>query len=136
MPGTGVRQRLQPPLPPEYFGNAVQGEFVFMKARDQGLGNVVLKMNNIIVMYTDEKIKKSLESWEKKKPEVIAWGSLLLKKNACLISSSLRLNVCGNDFGWEGQLLPVRSGPANKVVAKITLFARVEAESVNVEACF
>lgn len=35
MPGTGVRQRLQPPLPPEYFGNAAQGEFVFMKARDQ-----------------------------------------------------------------------------------------------------
>lgn len=39
-------------------------------------------------------------------------------------------------LGGEGQLLPVRSGPANKAVAKITQFARVEAGSVNVEACF
>ncbi|ESR52701.1 hypothetical protein CICLE_v10024290mg [Citrus x clementina] len=113
MPGTGVRQRLQPPLPPEYFGNAAQGEFVFMKARDQ-------------VEKRDEKIKKSLESWRKKTlRSYIAWGSLLLKKNACLISSSPRLNVCGNDFGW-----------GRPAVAKITQFARVEAGSVNVEACF
>ncbi|KAK9197765.1 hypothetical protein WN944_012948 [Citrus x changshan-huyou] len=90
MPGTGVRQRLQPPLPPEYFGNAVQGEFVFMKARDQGLGNVFAEV---------ECLRKRF------------WVG-------------------------EGQLLPVRSGPANKVVGKITLFARVEVGSVNVEACF
>ncbi|KAH9735682.1 Anthranilate N-hydroxycinnamoyl/benzoyltransferase-like protein [Citrus sinensis] len=99
--GIGVRQRLQPPLPPEYFGNAAQGEFVSMKARyqlEQGLGNVALKMNKFI-------------------------------------AASPRFNFYGNDFGW-GRPMAVRSGPANKVDGKITLFAGVEEGSVDVEACF
>ncbi|KAK9193163.1 hypothetical protein WN944_003860 [Citrus x changshan-huyou] len=140
MLGMGVRQRLQPPLPPEYFGNAAQvlGEFASMKARDQleqGLGNVALKMNKFIAAYTDEKIKNFLESWGKN-PEILTWDSLPTKNNACFVSSSPRFNFYGNDFGW-GRPIAVRSGPANKAAeGKITLFAGVEEGSVDVEACF
>lgn len=136
--GMGVRERLQPPLPPEYFGNAAQGELVSMKARDQlqqGLGYVALQMNKFIATCTDEKIKNSLESWGKN-PEVRTWDSLRMeKKNACFASSSPRFNFYGNDFGW-GRPIAVRSGPANKVDGKVTLFAGVEEGSVDVEACF
>ncbi|GAY45209.1 hypothetical protein CUMW_087800 [Citrus unshiu] len=135
--GIGVRQRLQPPLPPENFGNAAQGEFVSMKARyqlEQGLGNVALKMNKFIAAYTDETIKNFLESWGKN-PEILTWDSLPMKNNACFASSSPRFNFYGNDFGW-GRPMAVRSGPANKADGKITLFAGVEEGSVDVEACF
>lgn len=58
-----------------------------------------------------------------------------MKNNACFASSSPRFNFYGNDFGW-GRPMAVRSGPANKVDGKITLFAGVEEGSVDVEACF
>ncbi|KAJ4714841.1 Transferase [Melia azedarach] len=62
----GVRARLQPTLPSEYFGNAIQSEILTMKSRDQlekGLEYVAREMNMNVGLHIDEKIRKFLESW-------------------------------------------------------------------------
>ncbi|KAI9165537.1 hypothetical protein LWI28_015871 [Acer negundo] len=132
----GVRPRLiNPPMPQEYFGNAVQAGSITMKARevlDQGLGYVAWKMNRMVAMHTEEKLLLNfLESWIES-PQLLTMDSMVT--NALVTSSSPWFNVYGNDFGW-GRPIAVRSGPGNKSDGKITLFEGVEEGSVDIEAC-
>ncbi|KAI9164790.1 hypothetical protein LWI28_002121 [Acer negundo] len=131
----GVRQRLQPLLPQQYLGNAIQCQFVTMKAREvleQRLGYVSLKMNTKIAMHTEEEIRNYLESW-RENPKIIIPGGLF-RSNGLTTSSSPRHNVYGVDFGW-GRPIAVRSGPANKSDGKITIFPGAKQGSVDIEAC-
>ena len=129
----GARQRLQE-LPDKYFGNAMLGENVSMKAKEllgQGIGNVAWQMNKIIATITEETFKKFLESWPVS-PKLLTMGSMT--NNALVTSSSPRFNMYGNDFGW-GKSIAIRSGSANKFDGKITLFCGAEKGSIDIEAC-
>ncbi|TXG59401.1 hypothetical protein EZV62_013974 [Acer yangbiense] len=131
----GVRERLQPPLPQQYLGNAVQAGFITMKAGEvleQGLGYVALQMNTVIAMHTEEEFRNYLQSW-RENPKIFTPGSLS-RSNGFGASSSPRHNVYGTDFGW-GRPIAVRSGPGNKSDGKITIFPGAKQGSVDIEAC-
>ncbi|XWS29814.1 hypothetical protein CRYUN_Cryun24cG0062600 [Craigia yunnanensis] len=120
----GARQRLQE-LPDKYFGNALLGETVSMKAKEllgQGIGNVVWQINKKIATINEETFKKFLKSWPVS-PKLLTVGSMT--NNAPFTSSSPRFNMYGNDFGW-GKPIAIRSGSADKFDGKITLFCGEE----------
>ncbi|KAB2617812.1 hypothetical protein D8674_013681 [Pyrus ussuriensis x Pyrus communis] len=109
----GMRQRLQPPLPDQYLGNAVRFGMVTSSVGElleRGLGWAAWEMNKMIAAQTEHDVRKLLEDWIKN-PKVPNLGSLA--SNSLLTGSSPRFNVFGNDFGW-GRPLAVRSGAGNK----------------------
>ncbi|AES87201.1 HXXXD-type acyl-transferase family protein [Medicago truncatula] len=65
----GVRPRLIPPLPEDYFGNALISCMVKMKAEELleegGLCKGACEMNKLIASHTDEMLKNHYESWLK-----------------------------------------------------------------------
>ncbi|XP_034225256.1 uncharacterized acetyltransferase At3g50280-like [Prunus dulcis] len=133
----GMRQRLQPPLPDQYLGNAVLfgiSRTVTMKAGEvleRGLGFVAWEMNNMVALQTEEKLRSFLECWVQE-PKLLTEDNMAA--NALVTSSSPRFNVNGNDFGWE-RPVGVRNGVENKSHGKITVFAGVEEGSIDIEAC-
>ncbi|KAG6663161.1 uncharacterized acetyltransferase At3g50280-like [Carya illinoinensis] len=130
----GARTRLQPPLPENYFGNAVLAGTVTVKAGDLlegGLGHAAWEMNKMVALHTGEKVRSFLESWVES-PRILTFGSLT--SHALGTSSSPRFNVYGNDFGW-GRPVAVRSGSANKTNGKVTVFPAVEEGGIDIEAC-
>ncbi|XP_057420782.1 protein ENHANCED PSEUDOMONAS SUSCEPTIBILITY 1-like [Lotus japonicus] len=132
----GVRTRMVPPLPEDYFGNALVVGGVTMKAGELvvegGLGKVAMEMNKMVCLQSDETVKKEYETWVKK-PLLIS-PTMLSVSHSLATSSSPRFDVYGNDFGW-GKPVTVRSGRANKGYGKITVFAGVEEGSIDIEVC-
>ncbi|XVE82825.1 hypothetical protein DITRI_Ditri16bG0036600 [Diplodiscus trichospermus] len=125
----GARQRFQE-LSDKYFGNAIQGEIVLMKAKElleQGIGNVACQMNRTIAKVTEESLKIFLESWPTS-------PTFVTMSNTLVASSSPRFNMYGNDFGW-GKPIAVRSGSANKFDGQINLYCGAEEGSIDIEAC-
>ncbi|KAE8697127.1 hypothetical protein F3Y22_tig00110633pilonHSYRG00154 [Hibiscus syriacus] len=96
---------------------------------EQGIGNPAWRMNRTIAAVTGESLKKFLESWPAR-PNFVNMSH----GNAHIMSSSLRFDMYGNDFGW-GKPVAVRSGSSNKVNGKLTLFCGAEAVSIDVEVC-
>ncbi|XP_059457383.1 uncharacterized acetyltransferase At3g50280-like [Corylus avellana] len=130
----GLRQRLQPPLPEEYLGNAILVVNVKATAGDlleQGLGWAASQINKTIASQKAEEIKKYVEDWIKT-PKFLTPTSL--PSNRLVTGSSPRFNVYGNDFGW-GRPLAVRSGVGNKSDGKLTVFPGPEEGSMDFEAC-
>ncbi|KAM1315105.1 hypothetical protein ACFX13_019026 [Malus domestica] len=130
----GMRQRLQPPLPDQYLGNAVLFGIVTSSVGElleRGLGWAAWDMNKMIAAQTEHDVRKLLEDWIKN-PKVPNLGSLA--SNSLLTGSSPRFDVFGNDFGW-GRPLAVRSGAGNKFDGKLTVFQGAEEGSIDFEAC-
>ncbi|CAL9026710.1 unnamed protein product [Prunus brigantina] len=130
----GARPRVKPPLPQQYFGNALQAGTVTMKTREvleRGLGFVAWEMNKMVALHTEEKLRSFLECWVQE-PKLITLENTTA--NALVTSSSPRFDVYGNDFGW-GRPVGVRTGAGNKAHGKITVFAGVEEGGIDIEAC-
>ncbi|KAI9089289.1 hypothetical protein K1719_029568 [Acacia pycnantha] len=131
----GVRPRMRPPLPQNYFGNAVQDGTVSLKAEEllarEGLGKAALEMNRMVALHAEEKLVSHVKSWVKN-PRLLTEDGMA--GNALVTSSSPRFDVYGNDFGW-GRPVAVRSGGGNKTYGKITVFAGAENGSIDVEVC-
>ncbi|XP_059457947.1 uncharacterized acetyltransferase At3g50280-like [Corylus avellana] len=131
----GMRQRLQPPLPEEYLGNAILFGNVTATAGDlleHGLGWAASQINEMIASQKVEEIKKYVADWIKT-PKFLTTSDLLISKKL-VTGSSPRFNVYGNDFGW-GRPLAVRSGVGNKYDGKLTVFPGPEEGSIDFEAC-
>ncbi|KAK4256179.1 hypothetical protein QN277_009077 [Acacia crassicarpa] len=131
----GVRPRMRPPLPQNYFGNAVQDGTVSLKAEEllarEGLGKAALEMNRMVGLDAEERLVSHVKSWFKN-PRLLTEDGMA--GNALVTSSSPRFDVYGNDFGW-GRPVAVRSGAGNKTYGKITVFAGAENGSIDVEVC-
>ncbi|CAN1306419.1 Uncharacterized acetyltransferase At3g50280 [Linum perenne] len=130
----GLRSRLQPKLPEDYFGNAISRCTVAMKEKallKKGLGELAAEIDKVVTDQTDEKLKKAVESWIEN-PVMRSVGRL--PKGTLVLSSSPRYDVYGNDFGW-GKPVAVRSGAGNKFDGKVTVFPGVEEGSIDVEIC-
>lgn len=130
----GTRSRLNPPLPQQYFGNALQAGTVTMKAGDvlaRGTDSVAWEMNKMVALHTEEKARSFLECWVRE-PELMTVDNMT--GNDLVTSSSPRFDVYGNDFGW-GRPVGVRTGAGNKLHGKISVFAGAEEGSIDVEAC-
>lgn len=129
-----MRQRLQPPLPEQYFGNAVQfggAKATVGELLEHGLGWAALQINKMVALQTDGEAKKKLESWAKNPvlPKLSATAC-----NALIVASSPRFNVYANDFGW-GKPVTVRGGAGNNSDGKIVVFPGVEEGSMDIQIC-
>nr|POF08684.1 putative acetyltransferase [Quercus suber] len=130
----GMRQRIQPPLPDEYLGNAILiGKVIATvdNLLEHGLGWVAWQINKKIASQKAEEVKKFIEDWVKAPNIPTLTG---IASNALMTGSSPRFNVYGNDFGW-GRPIAVRSGVGNKFDGKLTVFPGVEEGSMDFEAC-
>ncbi|KAL5556977.1 hypothetical protein UlMin_039213 [Ulmus minor] len=133
----GLRQRLQPPLPDHYLGNAVIYNPVKCTAGElleRGLGWAAWKINKMIASASGEEAKTYLKDRTKNTNMIVKRKRDSMLCNANLgTGSSPRFNVYGNDFGW-GKPLAVRSGPGNKFDGKLTVFEGAEDGSIDFEA--
>lgn len=77
-------------------------------------------------------VKLFLEDWAKSPPKLSQLGKPPV--NLFLTGSSPRFDVNGNDFRW-GTPAAVRSGPANKLEGKLTVYPRSEEGSIDFEVC-
>ncbi|KAM4080122.1 hypothetical protein ACB094_09G167500 [Castanea mollissima] len=130
----GVRQRIQPPLPADYVGNAVlYGNITTTvdNLLEHGLGWAAWQINKAIASQTAEEVKKYIEDWVNS-PKIFKFSAVT--SNAMITGSSPRFNVYGNDFGW-GRPVAVRSGVSNKYDGKLTVFPGIEEGSMDFEAC-
>ncbi|KAE8694386.1 HXXXD-type acyl-transferase family protein [Hibiscus syriacus] len=127
----GARQRFRE-LPDGYFGNAILGTFVTMKAKEvleQGIGKPAWRMNRTIATMTGECFKRLFKPWLTS-PHFVT----LSNGDALTASNSPRFNTYGNDFGW-GKPIAVRCGPSNKCDGMLTLYCGAEEGSIDVEVC-
>ncbi|CAM8913829.1 unnamed protein product [Rhodiola kirilowii] len=134
--GIGDRTRTQPPLPNHYFGNAIRLVKWGMKGEEilgeDGLGRAACELNKLVSMQTESFVMSFIESWIEN-PSLLDISSVV-SSTALGTSSSPKFDVYGNDFGW-GRPVAVRSGGANKVAGKLTLFAGAEDGSMDIEVC-
>ncbi|OMO58112.1 Transferase [Corchorus olitorius] len=131
----GARQRLQE-LPDGYFGNALLGTFVTMKAKEllkEGIGKVAWEMNRAIASITEHSFKSFLVAWLES-PEMSTMN-LMTNIDKCLVTfNSPRFNAYGNDFGW-GKPIAARSGAAYLFDGKMALYCGAEEGSIDIQAC-
>ncbi|XP_060182326.1 protein ENHANCED PSEUDOMONAS SUSCEPTIBILITY 1-like [Lycium barbarum] len=128
----GARSRLNPPLPEEYFGNAIHAKQVKTTAGEllkNGLGWAAMQMNKAVSSQNSEEVMK-FYNWWAENPVLFSKGSVFRFG----ISSSPRYNIYGTDFGW-GKPVAVRSGMAMKHNGKVTLFPGAKEGSVDIEVC-
>ncbi|XP_058745693.1 uncharacterized acetyltransferase At3g50280-like [Vicia villosa] len=133
----GVKQRLIPPLPENYYGVAVIECVVTMKAgellEDDGLGKGALKMNKMIALHSDEMLRSHYQNWSIT-PNFVITPDDVVNNNSLVIASSPWFDFYGNDFGW-GKPLGVISGYASKRNGKIFMYAGVDKGSLEIEVC-
>ncbi|XVF59383.1 hypothetical protein PTKIN_Ptkin07bG0271300 [Pterospermum kingtungense] len=129
----GVRQKLQQ-LPEQYFGNAIQGAMVRLKAGElveKGLGNAAWELNKIVANHTGEKFIDFFESWAKS-PRLYHTGEMM--SNALLTAGSPRFDIYGNDFGW-GRPIALGHGAGTRVGEMLMVSCGVEEGSIEIKAC-
>ncbi|KAF9620171.1 hypothetical protein IFM89_010906 [Coptis chinensis] len=133
---TGNRARLNPPLPEDYFGcstGSVSASAKVDELQNWGLGFGAELLNRVVKLHNDEMIHDTWGNWVKE-PIFFNLDDLLTDKPILVTGSSPRFNVYGNDFGW-GCPIGVRSGCANKLDGKMTVYPGVAKGSMDIEAC-
>ncbi|KAG6438324.1 hypothetical protein SASPL_103262 [Salvia splendens] len=131
----GARQRMSPPLPDEYFGNAVFPGVVTLDAGEisgHGLGWAAWQINRMVASASGpEKVKEFYASWAKE-PKFLQFDAI--STNHFILINSPRFDVYGNDFGW-GPPVAARSGGGSSFDGRITVSAGLEEGSLDVEVC-
>ncbi|XP_057800844.1 protein ENHANCED PSEUDOMONAS SUSCEPTIBILITY 1-like [Salvia miltiorrhiza] len=131
----GARQRMSPPLPDEYFGNAVFPGIVTLnagKVAGNGLGWTAWQINRMVASANGaEKVKEFYSSWAKE-PKFLQFDAI--PTNHFILINSPRFDVYGNDFGW-GPPVAARSGRGSSFDGRITVSAGLDEGSLDVEVC-
>ncbi|KAI9114793.1 hypothetical protein K1719_014491 [Acacia pycnantha] len=128
-----TRPRLNPPLPPHYFGMALSDATVRMTAGEllhrEGLGKAASKMNKEVDSFTEETIVSHLKSWlEDRRLLTISE----MYGDAVELGGSPRFNVYAVDLGW-GKPVMVRAGPGDKSNGSVTVFGGPEKGDIYAE---
>ncbi|KAI9074033.1 hypothetical protein K1719_043997 [Acacia pycnantha] len=127
------RPRMNPPLPRNYFGNALEDGMVIMNAGEllnqEGLGKAALEMNKAVASYTHEKIVRHMKSWLED-PKLLTVSEMFA--DVVDMGGSPTFNVYGVDFGW-GKPVAVRSGPGDKSHGTVIVFAGPEEGDIYAE---
>lgn len=127
------RARVSPPLPKNYFGNAIQGIYGVTSV-GQLLSNDLSFAANVLQQVIDSHganaIEQKNEEWEKN-PKLYGFSDAGI--NCVAVGSSPRFEVYENDFGW-GRPVRVRSGCNNKCDGMVYLYpGQAGGGSVDVE---
>ncbi|KAG2627766.1 uncharacterized acetyltransferase At3g50280-like [Panicum virgatum] len=116
------RGRLRPPVPGEYFGNCISsvttGPVRASELLARGHGWAAAAVGRAVAAHTDPEIRARAAAWA---AEPTVYTRRWFRRNDVFIGSSPRFDMYGCDFGW-GKALAVRSGRANKVEGKASLF--------------
>jgi hypothetical protein len=116
------RARLQPPLPSQYFGNAIGAVSTeAVRASEllaRGHGWAAAAVGRAVAAHTDTSVRARAAAWA---AETGLSAFRLFDPNGMFVSSSPRFDMYGCDFGW-GKALAARSGKANKYDGKVSLF--------------
>ncbi|KAG7539427.1 Transferase [Arabidopsis suecica] len=126
-----MRQRLNPPLEEECFGNVSQTGIATVtvgELLDHGLGWAAMQINNMELSQTDEKAKEFAENWVKNIKIPVSVGSKDL-----VVTNSHRFDVYCNDFGW-GKPIAARAGPPY-LNGRLVVFKGIDQESLDFQAC-
>ncbi|KAK4739915.1 hypothetical protein R3W88_003612 [Solanum pinnatisectum] len=129
-----MRERLNPPLPEGFFGNAICPATVTIKTGElleHEFGWAALQINETIALHDQEKLKCIYESWMND-PEVVKLGDL--PSNYFMLNNSPRFDFYKYDFGW-GKPITHRSGIGNMLEGKITVSPGQEEGSMILEIC-
>ncbi|VVB05168.1 unnamed protein product [Arabis nemorensis] len=130
------RQRLNPPLEKECFGNlvyTVMATATVGELQDRGLGSAVLRVSKMLRSLTNENYRTYAEDWVRncKIPRIDVRSKM--GDNSLIVSSSPWFEVYDNDFGW-GKPIAVRAGPANGIGGKLVVFRGIDEGSIDVHA--
>lgn len=126
-----MRQRLNPKLKEECFGNVIQTGIARVNVGellDHGLGWLAMQINKMVRSQTDENAKTFAENWVKNVEFPVGVSATLI------VTSCPRFNVYGNDFGW-GKPIGSRSGPPF-TDGKLVVFQGIEEGGFEFQACF
>ncbi|KAL1216348.1 putative acetyltransferase [Cardamine amara subsp. amara] len=131
-----IRQRMNPPLEKECFGNMVYlptatatvGELL-----DRGLGWAALQISKFVSSQTNEKHKTFAEEWIRNFPIIKSGVGSRMAGDSIVVAGSARFEVYNNDFGW-GKPIAVRAGPGNSISGKLVLFQGIDEGSIDIQA--
>ncbi|CAD5336083.1 unnamed protein product [Arabidopsis thaliana] len=126
-----MRQRLNPPLEEECFGNVSQTGIATVtvgELLDHGLGWAAMQINNMELSQTDEKAKAFAENWVENIKIPVSVGSKDL-----VVTNSHRFDVYCNDFGW-GKPIAARAGPPY-LNGRLVVFKGIGEASLDFQAC-
>ncbi|MED6139561.1 hypothetical protein PIB30_084973 [Stylosanthes scabra] len=116
-----IRNRMEPKLGDNYFGNAIQSIATCATAEEvvcRDLRWSAMQLNNSVRAYDSNAVKRAIEDWERE-PRCFVLGN---HDGATVqMGSSPRFPMYDNDFGW-GKPVAVRSGAANKFDGKMSAF--------------
>ncbi|KFK25764.1 hypothetical protein AALP_AA8G156600 [Arabis alpina] len=130
------RQRLNPPLHKECFGNVIHNVIATASVgelQDGGLGLAALRISESLKSLTNENYTTYAENWVRngKIPRIDVASRM--GDNSLIVTSSPWFKVYANDFGW-GKPIAVRAGPANGIGGKLVVFQGIEEGSIDVHA--
>lgn len=98
----GARQRLNPPLPETYFGNAIFPGNTILNVRkilENGIGWTAWEINKMVTANNDsDKVRELYSDWVKKKPNFNEFCAP--PRNFYILINSPRFNIYENDLGW------------------------------------
>ncbi|CAN7048935.1 unnamed protein product [Brassica oleracea var. botrytis] len=131
-----MRQRLNPPLEKECFGNLILlgvATVTVGELLDNQMGWAALQISKMVHSQTDEKFKTFAKNWVRD-VKILEKGCGSPKVfDSVVMSSSPWFDVYGNDFGW-GKPIAARAGPGNSMRGKLVLFQGIEEGSIAVHA--
>ncbi|KAL2346421.1 hypothetical protein Fmac_000421 [Flemingia macrophylla] len=130
------RSRMEPPMPPEYFGNSIHSltvETSAGKLLENDLGWAAWKLHVAVANHNGRALVQFLREWLQS-PFIVQHGRFF-DPYGVMMGSSPRFNMYGNEFGM-GKAIAVRSGYANKFDGKVTSYPGYEGGgSVDLEVC-
>lgn len=130
------RSRIEPPLSPDYFGNAIQtvrGVATAGDLMEHDLGWAAWKLHEAVANHTDEAVRGFVNQWLES-PWIYQLGQFF-DPLSVMMGSSPRFNKYGNEFGM-GKAVALRSGYANKFDGKVSCYPGHEGGgSVDLEIC-
>ncbi|KAK1405674.1 putative Anthranilate N-benzoyltransferase protein [Heracleum sosnowskyi] len=131
-----IRSRLEPPLPPHYYGNCIQTVGAVTTAGElleNDLGWAAAQLTEAIAKHDDKAARERLMKWLQN-PSFYQFR-LLLNPGVVMFGSSPRFNMYGNEFGL-GKAVAVLSGHDNKFDGKGTLYPGLQGGgSIDVDLC-
>ncbi|KAF8053679.1 hypothetical protein N665_1383s0002 [Sinapis alba] len=132
----GLRQRLDPPLDKDCFGNMtylVPAIATVEELQDRGLGWAARQIRNLVSSQTNENCNNFAEEWVRNVKNLKSGVGSRIAGDTIVVASSPRFQVYNNDFGW-GKPIAVRAGPGNSVSGKLVLFPGFDEGSIDVQA--
>ncbi|XP_027356215.1 protein ENHANCED PSEUDOMONAS SUSCEPTIBILTY 1-like [Abrus precatorius] len=130
------RTRMEPPLSPEYFGNAIDGvgaETTAGELLENNLGWAAWKLHLAVANYNNTVAQQKVEQWLQR-PMIYQLGWSFYSSSVTM-GNSPRFNVYGIEFG-TGKAVAVRNGHAIKFDGYVSSYpGREGGGSVDLEVC-